>query len=88
MKLHARLVGPGFLAFLADTEIPGGDSDDGAFFIQDLVRGEAGEDLDAEALRLGGQPAAQVAEADDVVAVVPEAAGQQEPRGLERRSFC
>ena len=38
--------------------------------IQHLGRGEARIDFDAERLRLGRQPAADIAERDDVVAVV------------------
>src|SRR5690606_567912 len=48
-----------------------GNAIDGTVLVvEHLGGGEAGEDLDPEGLGLFRQPAAQVAEADDVVAVV------------------
>ena len=71
MQLDARLVAGGPLAVLADAHVAGGDAADAAILgVQHLGRGEAREDLDAQRLGLLRQPAAHVAQADDVVAVV------------------
>ena len=48
---------------------------------------KAGKDLHAERFGLLAEPAADVAEADDVVAVVLEARRQHELRHSERRRF-
>ena len=79
VQLHAELEVVGRLAVLADAQVAGGDADDRAVVVvQHLGGGEAGEDLDAQRLGLLRQPAHDVAEADDVVAVVVEAVGQEE----------
>ena len=83
VQLHAELEVRGRLAVLADAEVAGGDAAHvAAFAVQHLGRGKAGEDLDAERFGLRRQPAHDVAEADDVVAFVAEAIGQQ---GMRRR---
>ena len=71
MQLHAGLIAIGRLAVAADTQIAGGHPLDAAVLVvQHLGGGKAGIDLDAERLGLLAEPAAQVAEADDVVAGV------------------
>ena len=55
----------------AQPHVAGGDALDRAVsVVQDLGRGEAGVDLRPQGLGLGAQPAAQDAQADDVVAAV------------------
>ncbi len=84
VQFHAELEALGRLAVLADTHVARGHALDRAVLgIEHLGRGKAGKDLDAERLGLGGEPLDHVAEADDVVAVVLEAVGQEEiGRGL------
>ena len=73
MQLHAELEVLGRLAVLADAEVAGGDALHRAIVVVEHFRGrEAGEDLDAERLRLLRHPAHDIAEADDVVAFVVE----------------
>src|SRR6185436_10238116 len=87
VQLHAGLVGVGLLALAVDAEVAGGDALHRRALIQDFGRGEAGEDLDAELLRLPAQPAREAAETDDVVAVVLKTAGQHPARGTESGFF-
>src|SRR3546814_4188803 len=71
VQLHPRLVAGGPLAVLADPHVAGGHAPHAAVLaIQHLGGGEPGIDLDAELGRLLAEPAADVAEADDVVAMV------------------
>ncbi len=64
------MVGAG-LAILADAHVAGGDARHAAFLVvEHLGRGEARIDLDAQRFRLLRQPAADIAEADDEVALV------------------
>src|SRR5207237_2918491 len=83
VQLHAGLVGLGLLAFTIDAEISGGDALYRGAFVEHLGRGEAGKDLDAERFGLLAEPAADVAEAHHIIAVVLEARRQQESRCLE-----
>ncbi len=83
-QLHARLVRLGGLAVAADAHVAGGD----AFYrtilvVEHLGAGEAGVDFHAEGLGLLRQPAADIAQADDVVAVVEKAAREQGVGHLE-----
>ena len=88
MQFHAALVLVGRLAVLADAHVAGGHALDRAgLVVQHLRRGEAGEDFHAERLGLLRQPAGDCAEADDVVAFVVEALGQQPVRGGLRAGF-
>src|SRR5690606_37357506 len=81
MQFHARLVGTFLLAVPADAHVAGRNALNAAVLvIEDFGTREAGIDLNAEGLRLLGQPAAKVAKADDVVAVVMELLGEQEIR--------
>ena len=101
-QFHAALEVAGGLAVLADAHVAGGDADDAAVFLQQFRGGETGIDLDAQCLGLLTQPADDVAERDDVVAVIVhlrrgrhfERAGlgqEQEPifarRRIERRAL-
>ena len=53
VQLHARLVGVGLLALLADAHVAGGDAFDAPFVVVEHLRGgEAREDLDAQRLGL------------------------------------
>mgnify|MGYP003693624193 CR=1 FL=1 len=71
LELHAAREAVGRLAVLADAHVAGGDAGDRALVVvEHLGGGEARIDLDAQLGRLLAQPAAEVAEADDVVAVV------------------
>ena len=63
---EARLV----VAVLADAHVAGGDAGDRAVVEQHLGGGKARIDFDAERFGLRCQPAADVAERDDVIAVV------------------
>ncbi len=51
--------------------------------VEHLGAGKAGIDFDAQRFGLFAQPAAHLAEADDVVAVVLETAGQEEGRQID-----
>ena len=83
-QLHAELERAGGLAVLADAHVAGGHATHGALFVvQHLGRGEAGEDLHAQAFRLLRQPAHHVAQRHDIAAVVVEVARHQ-PVGCAR----
>ena len=84
-ELHARLEGLGLLAVLADAHVAGGDAAHRAVVVVENLGGrEAGIDLDAELLRLLAEPAAEIAEADDVVAVVLHRRQQKRVRHRKR----
>jgi hypothetical protein len=69
--------------------VTGGDALHGAILIeQHFGAGEARVDLDTQRFGLFAQPAADVAERDDVVAFVMEAAGQQAVRHLGGACFA
>ncbi len=86
VQFHAQLEVARGLAVLAHAHVAGGHALDGAVLVVEHFGGrEAREDLHAQLLRLRGQPAHHVAEADDVVAVVLEAARQQEVGGAPGR---
>ena len=79
MQFHAELEVLGGLAFLVDAHVAGGHALDGAVFVeQHFGSGEAGEDFHFQRFGLLRQPARQVGQADDVVAVVVKALGQHE----------
>ena len=75
----------GRLAVLADAHVAGGDADDAAVLLQQFGGGEAGVDLDAQRLRLLAQPAADIAERDDVVAVVVHLRRRRQTERARRR---
>ena len=79
VQLHAELEVAGRLAFLAQPLVAGGHALHGAgLVVQHLGGRKAGEHVNAQRLGLLAEPAHQVAEAGDVVAVVLEAVRQQE----------
>ena len=79
VQFHAELEAVGRLAVLADAHVAGGHALDRAVLVVEHLGGrETREDLHAQALGLLGQPACEVGQAQDVVAVVVEALGQQE----------
>ena len=87
-QLHARRVVCRLLAVGADAHVAGRDAAHPAFVVvEHLGGGEAGIDFHAQRLGLLGQPAAQVAQADDVVAVIAEAGRQEQVRHLEPAPF-
>ncbi|OIQ82638.1 hypothetical protein GALL_355700 [mine drainage metagenome] len=84
-QLHAKLEVRPWFAVAAHAHIAGGDAaHDTGVVDQQLGGGEAGEDLDAQAFGLLRQPAHDVAQADDVIAVVAEAIGLQRRRHRAR----
>ncbi len=79
VQLHAGCVAVLVGAVLGDAHIAGGDALHRAILIvEDLRGGEARIDLDTQRLGLLAEPAADLAQADDVVAVVVHQARQQE----------
>ncbi|MCY1298145.1 hypothetical protein D9M70_476170 [compost metagenome] len=85
-QLHARgVIAILRIAFTVDTQVAGDDAADHAVLVdQRFLGGEARVDLDAQAFGLLGQPAAQVAQGDDVVAFVVHGLGYEEVRYLDR----
>jgi hypothetical protein len=82
VQFHAQLEVFGRFAVFAHTHVAGGHAFDGTVVVVEHFRGgEAREDFHAEVFRLLGQPAREVAQADDVVAVVLRAFGQEDARG-------
>ncbi len=70
-QLHAAGEAVLAMAVLGDAHVAGGDAGDRAVGVeQHLGSGKAGIDLDPERFRLARKPATNVAERDDVVAVV------------------
>ena len=84
-QLHAAREGVLRLAVLADAHVAGGDAGDRAVVVvENLGRGKARIDFDAERLRLCRQPAADVAERDDEVAVIAHQRRHHEIRQPQR----
>ena len=78
-QLHAAGEAVLVMPVLGHTHVAGGDASDRAVVIeQHFGGGEAGIDFDAQGFRLGRQPAADVAERDDVVAVIAHQRRQHE----------
>ena len=79
-QLDARRVAVGRLAVAADAHVAGRDAAHPAVVVvQHLGPGKPGIDLDPELLGLRRQPAAQIAEADDVVAAVVHLRRRRQP---------
>ena len=79
VQFHSRGVAVLVLAMDADAHVAGGDALGGAIVVeQHFGGGKARKDFHAEPLGLGRQPAAQVAEADDVVAFVVHGFGYEQ----------
>jgi hypothetical protein len=83
-QLHARLIAFGLLAFAVDAYVSGRDALDSIVVVEHFGGGKPRKDVDAERFCLLPEPAAHVAQADDVVAVVLEAGRQQETGRLQR----
>ena len=87
MQFHAGRVAVLVLAGGRDAGVAGGDALHAAVFVeQDFRGGEAGVDLHAEVFGLLAEPAAEVAEADDVVALVVHRLRHQHARHLDARA--
>ena len=84
-QLHAAGEAVLVLAVLADAHVAGGDAGHRAVVIvQHLGGGKARIDFDAQRFRLGGEPAADIAEGDDVVAVIVHQRRHHEIRQTQR----
>ncbi len=83
-QFHAGGVDAFFrIAFAVDAEVTGDDPADHAVFVEErFLGGEAWVDFHTQVFGLLGQPAAQVAEGDDVVAFVVHGLGHKEVRHL------
>ena len=80
-ELHARLEIGGGCPVLADAHVAGRDAAHRpGIVVEHFLTGEPGENLHTQRFRLLSQPAHDVAEAHDVVAVVDEALRQQRVR--------
>src|ERR1700738_1909927 len=85
-RIFAAKLGPASeavasLAILSDPHVAGGDAQDFALVaVEDLRRGEAGIALDAKRLSLPSEPAADVTERNDEVAVVAHQRRHQDVR--------
>lgn len=79
-QLHAGGVVAFFrVAFAVDAEVAGDDAADHAVLVdQRFLGGEARIDLHAQSFGLLGQPAAEVAQGDDIVALVVHGLGHEE----------
>ncbi len=69
-QLHSGRVVGAMLAGFCDAHVAGGDAGDAAVFVEHLGGGETGIDLDPQRLGLLAEPAADIAERGDVVALV------------------
>ena len=84
VQLDAGLIVRTRLAILADPEDAGHDALDRPIGIEDQLRGRhARVDLDPKALGVLGQPATDIAQAGDVVAVVEHPLGKGRPADVE-----
>ncbi len=78
MELHARLIVGPVRAVAGNAHVAGRDALHRSVVVeQHLGSRKAGEDLDAKLLGLPGQPAAEIAEAQRVGALVPHEGRQQ-----------
>ena len=79
VQFHTGHIGVFFTTVLGNPHVPGQDAFDGAIFvIQDLGPGEAWEYFDAHIFRLFRQPATDIAQADDIIALVAHHRRQQD----------
>ena len=86
-KRHAARIGVLHLAIAADTHIAGCDADDGTFVVvEHFLRGKAGVNLDTEGFCLGREPTTEIAERNDVIAVIIEQFRHSEIRQSHRAS--
>ena len=78
MQFHAGFVVGPLFAFAGQPHVAGRHTLDRAVLVvEDFGAGKAGIDLDTQRLGLFAEPLDDVAEADDIIAVVEETAGQQ-----------
>ena len=71
LELHAATEAAGWLAVSAEPHVAGGNAGYGSVFVvEDLGRGKPRVDLHAQLRGLLAEPAADIAETDDVVAVI------------------
>jgi DNA polymerase len=71
-------------AIALDTHVASGDAAHRALFIEQQFRaGKTGKNIHAQRFGLGAQPAAELAEADDVIAVILEALRQSKIRHVD-----
>jgi hypothetical protein len=77
-QLVSGLIGRLVRAVARDTEIPGEDAGDALTVVEHVGRGEAGQHVDAERLGLAREPPAEVAQADDEIAAIPQRARNEE----------
>ena len=84
-QLHAAREAVFRLAVLADAHVAGGDAGNRAVLVvQDFGRGKARIDFNAERFGLGREPAADVAERDDEIAVIAHQRRHQKIRQPQR----
>jgi hypothetical protein len=77
-QLRARLIGIGGLAIAAHPHVAGSDALNGAALVIEHFRpAKAGKDLDPHLFGTLAQPATDIAQAHDIVAVIAEAVRQQ-----------
>ena len=77
MQFHAELEGVGWLAIAADPHVAGGDAFDGALrVIQNFGRWKTRKNFYAKFFGLLAEPAHNIGQRDDVVAMVLKAAWQ------------
>jgi len=88
MQFHAELEVFGRFTVLADAHVARGHALDRAIFVvEHFGGGEAREDFHTQVFCLLAQPAGEVAQADDVVAVVLRALGQEDAGGAGGACF-
>ncbi len=82
MKLHTGLVVRCFGAVAPDTHVTGGDPLHSAIFVVQHFSGrKSGKDFHAQRLGLLAEPLGYFAQADNIIAVILEAFGQEPVRG-------
>ena len=85
-QLHSTHIAICWLTILADSHITGSDAADRTgLIIEDFGGWKAGINLNAKCLSLLGQPPAEIAKRDDVVAMIVHARRRWHPPGT---SFC
>ena len=88
VQFHAELEVAAGLAVLADTEVAGSHTLDGAVIVvKHFCSRKTGEYLNAGGFRLLGQPAHHIAKADDVVAIVVKTVRHKKCRSLGAAGF-
>ncbi len=84
VQFHAALKGIGWFAVLAHAHVARGHTLDAAVVVvKHFGCGKSRKNLHAETFRLLAEPAAEVAEADDVITVILKTPRQQKSRHLE-----